>query len=73
MSDSTIVKMPHCWKSHVAAHLTTFFKIVMQETPQTWRLSPEHNTFANGHLKIRISIIIAEGIIDKELMLNAIW
>ena len=21
-SESTLVKMPHCWKSHVAAHLT---------------------------------------------------
>ena len=21
MSESTLVKMPHCWKSHVAAHL----------------------------------------------------
>ena len=21
MSESTLVKMPHCWKSHVTAHL----------------------------------------------------
>ena len=21
LSESTLVKMPHCWKSHVAAHL----------------------------------------------------
>ena len=23
-SESTLVKMPHCWKSHVAAHLSFF-------------------------------------------------
>ena len=22
-SESTLVKMPHCWKSHVVAHITT--------------------------------------------------
>ena len=22
-SESTLVKMPHCWKSHVAAHMQT--------------------------------------------------
>ena len=24
-SESTLVKMPHCWKSHVAAHLNPVF------------------------------------------------
>ena len=28
MSESTLVKMPHCWKSHVAAH---FICVVMCE------------------------------------------
>ena len=23
-SESTLVKIPHCWKSHVAAHLITY-------------------------------------------------
>ena len=23
MSESTLVKMPHCWKSHVAAHMSS--------------------------------------------------
>ena len=23
-SESTLVKMPHCWKSHVAAHIETY-------------------------------------------------
>ena len=26
-SESTLVRMPHCWKSHVAAHYLIFFKI----------------------------------------------
>ena len=25
-SESTLVKIPHCWKSHVEAHLVMFFK-----------------------------------------------
>ena len=25
-SESTLVKMPHCWKSHVAAHLSMDFR-----------------------------------------------
>ena len=28
-SDSTHVKMPHCWKSHAAAHLLTLCLLVM--------------------------------------------
>ena len=24
LSESTIVKMPHCWKSHVTAHMTNY-------------------------------------------------
>ena len=24
LSESTLVKMPHCWKSHVAAHMGMF-------------------------------------------------
>ena len=27
LSESTCVKIPHCWKSHVAAHLYFFYKI----------------------------------------------
>ena len=29
---STLVKMPHCWKSHVTAHLTIKRKLFGQET-----------------------------------------
>ena len=27
-SESTLIKMPHCWKSHVTAHLVLFTKIL---------------------------------------------
>ena len=27
--ESTLVKLPHCWKSHVKAHIY-FFKVVLQ-------------------------------------------
>ena len=27
-SESTVVKMPHCWKSHVTAHVTAMFLII---------------------------------------------
>ena len=26
-SESTLVKLPHCWKSHVAAHMLTYFDL----------------------------------------------
>ena len=28
-SESTLVKMPHCWKSHVAAHLPKFTEMIL--------------------------------------------
>ena len=29
LSESTLVKMPHCWKSHVVAHIVTVFRKVV--------------------------------------------
>ena len=29
-SESTLVKMPHCWKSHVAAHISLIVSTVFQ-------------------------------------------
>ena len=28
LSDSTLVRMPHCWKSHVMAHIVLYFGVV---------------------------------------------
>ena len=30
-SESTLVKMPHCWKSHVAAHISFLGNIIDQD------------------------------------------
>ena len=39
-SESTHVKMPHCWKSHVTAHLSVLFDFSRQ---------PLHKNKKNGH------------------------
>ena len=31
-SESTLVKMPHCWKSHVMAHMLIYFRYHMPLT-----------------------------------------
>ena len=49
-SESTLVKMPHCWKSHVAAHfclISMFAKIIS-----------EKSKVGQCHLKVRIQISI---------------
>ena len=30
-SESTLVKMPHCWKSHVVAHMSLFLSVVIEK------------------------------------------
>ena len=34
-SESTLVKMPHCLKSHVTAHVTSAFVIQLLVSPMT--------------------------------------
>ena len=29
LSESTLVKMPHCWKSHVAAHIVLALQVIV--------------------------------------------
>ena len=36
-SESTFVKMPHCWKSHVAAHMYVP-EMPMMWLKKTWRI-----------------------------------
>ena len=38
-SESTLVKLPHCWKSHSAAHMLTYFDLVYDENVGTVFLS----------------------------------
>ena len=32
LSESTLVKMPHCWKSHVTAHIIIFYFVGVHES-----------------------------------------
>ena len=34
MSESTLVKMPHCWKSHVTAHILCRGKVCCSDMDQ---------------------------------------
>ena len=31
-SESTLVKMPHCWKSHVVAQIMIFFHVLFSQS-----------------------------------------
>ena len=31
--ESTVVKMPHCWKSHVVAHMSKHLKVMALDRP----------------------------------------
>ena len=44
--ESTVVKMPHCWKSHVTAHIFHYGHIVyyMSQHMRTWYLSHMQGT-----------------------------
>ena len=43
LSESTLVKMPHCWKSHVVAHILivdncVYFRLLLQVLFFNWKL-----------------------------------
>ena len=61
LSESTLVKMPHCWKSHVVAHLPFVHDTFLQNNGFSSSLSPQsfspsqryrlsRQTFLFGHL-----------------------
>ena len=33
-SESTLVKMPHCWKSHVTAQILSFYEMVFSDVAE---------------------------------------
>ena len=37
-SESTLVKMPHCWKSHVTAHIISSGCLLFAKVPVNWYL-----------------------------------
>ena len=40
-SESTLVKMPHCWKSHAAAHLEMWTLDIYNEPSGIYFIKPE--------------------------------
>ena len=52
-SESTLVKMPHCWKSHVMAQMSLFFLKV----DAFWNKYPDAGAGARGRDQARESIV----------------
>ena len=61
-SKSTLVKMPHCWKSHVAAHLVA--------TAQSIYNTSHYNTALDIAWSFRGSQFFSQLTFTKELMEN---
>ena len=59
-SESTLVKMPHCWKSHVMAH------IVIENTVQFFYKNTHYNMDLDIIRSCALKIIYQE-ILQKEL------
>ena len=66
-SESTLVKMPHCWKSHFAAHmdecrrkgkmllfLYVLSQCVIKQADKCNKLSQLTDNFMSGHTKVTI-------------------
>ena len=51
LSESTLVKMPHCWKSHVTAHFTTTNEMIRHWSgdgfvvEEPWSCGPRRGRF----------------------------
>ena len=52
-SESTHVKMPHCWKSHALAHLMINHEMNMSNTD---RRSPDPSSSVHGFLKVELQV-----------------
>ena len=57
-SESTLIKMPHCWKSHIWIHLTDWSYNQRETTIQTRYMPYETNAYAasNGRFSWLIRI-----------------
>ena len=45
LSESTLVKMPHCWKSHATAHMSYLQKMLTQDTLYLFTLAAKMTKF----------------------------
>ena len=61
LSESTLVKIPHCWKSHIAAHLSTSYHFYHMKSTYS-KCSKNLNTllflFSNKMLVILLQILL---------------
>ena len=57
-SESTYVNMPHCWKSHIMAHIhvLSFVFTELRGTPDIQGTSTAHNLVGNGRVQHGISL-----------------
>ena len=47
-SESTLVKRPHCWKSHVAAYIRSLFRHVVCDAPVSCKANGDRNQLGRG-------------------------
>ena len=55
LSESTLVKMPHCWKSHVTAH------IHIGQHRRIWYLSQQETV--NAHKCLHLCAVLSESLL----------
>ena len=44
-SESTLVKMPHCWKSHATAHMVFFYRAIIEEPLDNLQTTLDYDVF----------------------------
>ena len=49
-SESTLVKMPHCWKSHVMAHINVNHTVIKFYITRTQNKVTLHKSNADGNM-----------------------
>ena len=64
-SESTLVKMPHCWKSHVAAHLVVRCLVTIRPVVKSMFKSSFHVYLSQ---KVSSIHVVLQGLFRKSLM-----
>ena len=54
MSESTLVKMPHCWKSHVAAHMFMISDLFRKDGSTRYICGPLAVVYVLGHPIVKL-------------------
>ena len=87
-SESTLVKMPHCWKSHVTARLyiwhviTTQGKLTSGQEQQTLpelllppppRPPPPHLLVSSAFARLQLLWVASVAVADPEMFMGFVW